>query len=550
MNNKLLRKVLAVVAMLILPTTASAYNFMVDGIAYNYLNGPDGGEVEVTYIVSNDANYSDMYSAIIPDSVIYNGKRYFVKAIGAWAFYNSQVLSYVTIPNTVTSIGESAFQQCWNLRSLSIPNSVTELGNNFIYATSVSSITIPASVISMGRLGCNQLNKIIVESGNQYYDSRENCNALIETATNKLIQGCNNTVIPNSVTTIGDYAFYALQRLYEINIPSSVSTIEEDAFYDCVGLSRVNINELSKWCEIDFKDCYSNPLNRAHHLYLNGEEIKDLFIPESVVEIKPLAFAECYGLTSVIIGNSVTSIGGSAFSNCSGLTSVTIGNSVISIGNYAFDGCSGLTSLEIPNSVTSICSYAFQGCSGLASITIGNSVTSIWDSAFSGCSGLTSVTIPNSVTEIGSSAFSGCSGITSVTIPNSVTSIGYGAFWGCSGLEVINSKILNPREITMGSNVFNGVPANTKLKVPAGARSAYNRNPWYIFNIVESLWKSDTIGDLNEDNVVNGEDVNIMVGQIIRQTRYDDDDGAADLNGDGVVNGIDLHLMISIILGQ
>ncbi|MBR5466671.1 MAG: leucine-rich repeat domain-containing protein [Bacteroidaceae bacterium] len=156
-----------------------------------------------------------------------------------------------------------------------------------------------------------------------------------------------------------------------------------------------------------------------------------------VTSIGNSAFEDCYGLTSVSIGNNVTSIGDDAFYGCSGLSSVTIGNSVKSIGSFAFSKCSGLSSVTIPNSVTSIGNSAFEYCSGLPSVTIPNSVTSIGDVAFSDCSGLTSVIIGNGVESIGSFAFRNCSGLTSVTIPNSVKSIGESAFRSCSGLTSV-----------------------------------------------------------------------------------------------------------------
>ena len=210
------------------------------------------------------------------------------------------------------------------------------------------------------------------------------------------------------VTSIGYRAFEDCSSLTSVTIPKSVTSIGGSAFIDCSSLTSVHITDIAAWCRIAFNDYVSNPLIYAHHLYLNGEEIKDLVIP-----------------------NSVTSIGKWAFEYCSGLTSVTIPNSVTSIGDYAFRDCSGLTSVTIPNSVTSIGDGAFGSCTGLTSVTIGNSVTSIGDGAFGSCTGLTSVTIGNSVTSIGNSAFSGCSGLTSVTIPNSVTSIGNNAFYGC-----------------------------------------------------------------------------------------------------------------------
>ena len=262
----------------------------------------------------------------------------------------------------------------------------------------------------------------------------------------------------------------------------------------------MNIQDIAAWCKISFG---SNPLEYAHHLYLNGEEIKDLIIPNSVRYIGDYAFYGCYGLTSLTIGNSVTSIGSSsfkgcsgltsltilcpkvgswfsgiknikevvisdgvesigdgAFSYCSGLTSVTIGNNVTFIGGSAFSGCSGLTSLTIGNSVTSIGSSSFSYCSGLTSVTIGNSVTSIGSSAFYGCSGLTSLTIGNSVTSIGSSSFRGCSGLTSVTIPNCVTSIGDWTFDGCSGL----TSVTIPNSVTsIGEKTFYGCSGLTSV---------------------------------------------------------------------------------------
>jgi len=345
------------------------------------------------------------------------------------------------IPNSVTSIGELAFYYCSGLTSITIPNSVTSIGNfAFSGCSGLTSITIPNSVTSIGIWvfdGCSGLTSIVVEEGNTVYDSRNNCNALIETETNNLIRGCQSTIIPNSVTSIGDHAFDGCSGLTSITIPSSVTSIGEFAFYYCSGLTSITIpNSVTSIGEFAF-------------YYCSG--LTSITIPNSVTSIGNLAFYGCSGLTSITIPNSVTSIGNGAFYGCSGLTSITIPNSVTSIGDYAFYGCSGLTSITIPNSVTSIGNNVFQGCSGLTSIIIPNSVTSIGDLAFYGCSGLTSITIPNSVTSIGDLAFYGCSGLTSITIPNSVTIIGDCAFDGCKGL----TSITIPNSVTsIGERAF------------------------------------------------------------------------------------------------
>ena len=289
-----------------------------DGVTiyYNYTN--NSTKLAVTYYGNDYWSYSDWYvgNVVIPESVIYNGKAYSVTSIGDYAFYGCSGLTELTIPNSVTSIGNYAFYGCsglteltipnsitsishgafWNcsgLTELTIPNSVTSIGDSaFSGCSGLTQLTIPNSVTSIGDsafYGCSGLEKIVVDSGNLYYDSREDCNAVIRKDGNVLVAGCKNTLIPNSVTSIGDYAFAVCSGLTELTIPNSVTSIGY------------------------------------------------------------LAFAVCSGLTELTIPNSVTSIGDYAFNSCSGLTELTIGNSVTSIGHWAFYNCSGLTSITSLN---------------------------------------------------------------------------------------------------------------------------------------------------------------------------------------------------------
>ena len=394
----------------------------------------------VTNIGDNTFQYCSSLTAItIPEGAT---------SIGAWAFSGCSSLTAITIPNTVTSIGTFAFSKCSSLPSITIPEGVTSIeGCMFSGCSSLTTITIPESVTSIGSSAfedCSSLTSIVVESGNTIYDSRENCNAIIETATNTLVAGCKSTIIPNTVTSIGAGAFQYCSSLTSITIPNSVTSIGGWAFY---GSSLTSIN-----------------------------------IPNSVTSIGSSTFSSCSSLTSIVVesGNTIYD----SRENCNaiietatntliaGCKSTIIPSTVTRIGSSAFSNCKSLSSITVPISVTTIGSFAFSGCSSLATITI-SGVTSIGIYAFDGCSSLPSITIPNTLTSIGDWAFSGCSSLTSVTIPKGVTSIGGYAFSYCSKLGIVHAEATTPP--TLGSDAFNSSPV---CIIPCGAKAAYEESDW------------------------------------------------------------------------
>ena len=431
---------------LLLPLTATAADFVVDGICYN-IHGNEAAVASRRVPGFLFIGYSG--DVVIPATVTYDGTTYPVTSIEAIALYGSTELTSIVVPNSVTEIGQEAFGNCPGLTS------------------------------------------IVVDSGNPRFDSRNNCNAIIETADNVLIAGCKNTIIPNSVTEIGNFAFDCCDSLTSIVIPNSVTEIGHYAFYSCDSLTSIDIpNSVIEIGYGVFESCSGltsivvesgNPtydsrnncnaiIETADNTLIYG--CKNTTIPNSVTTIDDYAFYNCDGLTSIDIPDSVTEIGSSAFSGCTGLTGINIPNSVTAIGGNAFNNTAwyknqpfGMvyagkvaykykgsmpsgTNMTFREGTLGIAGSAFEDCDGLTSIVIPNSVTSIGDGVFESCSGLTSIVVEsgnprydshnncNAIIETASNTL--IAGCKNTTIPNSVTAIGDLAFAGCDGLTSID----------------------------------------------------------------------------------------------------------------
>ena len=443
---------LAAVA-IIVAQGAYAYDFQVGGIYYTITNlSPNTVGVDKASAMGN--SYSG--SVNIPSSVTYNGVSYSVTSIKMFAFGSSSGLTAVSIPNSVTFIENQAFMNCTNLTSITIPDSVSILGWGLF-------------------MGCTQLDTIAVSSGNPVFDSRNGCNAIIETATNNLVAGCRSTIIPNTVTKIGVRAFSQCSGLTSISIPNSVTEFDVEAFSSCTGLTTITLpNHVTNIGASAFNTCSG---------------LTSITIPLSVKSIGRGAFANCPAITTITIPDSVHYIGMDAFGGdvgittvffnadscrsdatfngmfpgCTNICSITIGNNVKIIPNFAFYDCRRVNSINIPNSVKVIGNNAFRGCSGLISLTMGNSIDTIWDRAFEGCSALPAINLPSTLVYIGSHAFEYCPTLVSLQIPNSVKCIGGYAFADCSGLR---SLMLPDSILVLESFIFSNCRALSSLTIP------------------------------------------------------------------------------------
>jgi len=506
-----MKKQLFLLVMFLLPIVAMAYNTQIDGIYYTI--NKSTMTASVTYGSSSYGSYSG--DVTIPTSIYYQGKNYNVTNIDNSAFLNSSRLTSITIPNCVTTIGNAAFGNCSGLTSLTIHKSVRSIGGNAF-------------------AGCSGLTSIVVEDGNTKYDSRDGCNAIIETATNTLLSSCKNTVIPSSVTSIGDYAFSGCTGLTSIEIPSSVTSIGKYAFQGCTSLTSIE---------------FPNSVTSIGNSAFNGcNNLTAVTIPNGITSIGREAFLGCSSLISIAIPNSLTSIGDYAFFGCNNLTSVTIesnavvsetrtkenplrtifgsqvtdyiiGDEVTSIGAYAFYNCKEIETVTIGNSVTGISTHAFDGCTGLTSVTIGNSVTNILMYAFWGCTGLQSVTIPESVKEIGSYAFQNCSGLKSLTIGDNVTIISKFAFDNCTGL----TSVIIPNVNYIFEYAFGGCKSLTSITIPSSVKridkAAFSACP----GLVSITINSNDVASLNRSsttclsNIFGSQVTNYIIGDEVTE---------------------------------
>ncbi len=458
-----------------------------------------------------------------------------VQTIGSSAFgycYNLSSFNFES-DNTLTTLNSGAFRECYKLSSIDFPSSLTTLDLSAIYycrglaridipegvvtvtgspydCFGVNTITIPASVTSVSTgviKEFDNLNSIIVHEDNPIYDSRDNCNALIETATNTLIVACGSTIIPNGVTSIGTEAFASCTNFVNIVIPDSVTSIGNSAFSRCTKLENVIFSK--------------NLISIGAKAFYGCTELLKVELPEGVTSIGTDAFRGCSKIKSIIIPSTITSIADNAFNGCSQLktvynlsaldmtagssthgyvsyyatniynsmdgtqsiaftitytevdgglavtgytgtpTEVVLDSRTIRIDSKAFYDCDTLRIIRIPASVQTIGSEAFYSCGALRSVLFedGSQLTGIREAAFryssisninlGVCTQLKSITADY--------VFSSCESLTQIVIPENLTHFGlYSTFWLCYNLRTV--CCLNPSlQLTLGSSSFGRV---------------------------------------------------------------------------------------------
>ena len=435
----------------------------------------------LTSLAENSFYYCiNLTSIIIPNNVIEINPN--VSWMGAFKWcYN---LISVTMGDKVESIGDESFYQCNSLASVNIPKNLKKIGREaFANCASIPTLTIPKGVVTIGMdafSGCSSLTSIVVEEGNGYYDSREDCNALIETSSNTLLVGSSNSFIPNTVTAIAKGAFSGRSGLPSLMIPKSVISIASDAFGGCSGLNTIIVEEGNP--TYDSRNNCNALIETATNILLKG--CNNSTIPSNVTTIGGGAFSGCAGLTSILIPNSVTTIGGYAFYQCNSLTSITIPSSVTTIGERAFLYCAGPNLLSIRVEEGNPTYDSRNNCNAL--------IDTATDSLILGCK---NAFIPDGVRTIGGLAFFKCSDMTSITIPNSVELIEVFAFQLCTNLQNVYCYAEQvPYALGQyGNLVFQDVDlSQITLHVPAESIEAYRAvDPWMYFGNIVALTDND-----------------------------------------------------------
>ena len=452
-------------------------------------------ESDFTYTVNDQSCYITGYTGsatelIIPAQI----DGYTVKTISDRAFSGNKTLVSVKLPDTLTSIGGYAFSGCTSLSSIALPDSITTLYYAiFSGCTALTSINVPISLVN-----CHtSYNGQGIFSGSSI----------------------TNVTIPDTITKIPNYLFYAYTTLTNVLIPDSVEVIGESAFSGCTSLAEITLPK--GLTAIEYRAFYGSTALRSIEL------------PENTETVKGQAFRGCTNLNSVIFSDSITALESYAFEGCASLTSIDLPSKLITIGDYAFSGCKLLSSVKLYDSLTTIGSYAFSGCTALEDVKLPSSLKTILDHAFSGCTSLSSIALPDSITTLYYAIFSGCTALTSINVPISLVNChtsynGQGIFSGSSITNVTIpdtitkipnylfyayttlTNVLIPDSVeVIGESAFSGCTSLAEITLPKGL-TAIEYQAFRDCDLLETIFIPKSVVTFHKDAFYGCQNVTVL----------------------------------------
>ncbi len=455
-----------------------------------------------------------------------------LQVIGSEAFFECNSLQHVTIPDNVTTISDKAFGGVYFYNDNYEPSTLIEHKK---IPNKMSSVSIGASVVTLdGAFDfCTNLTEVTVSPENPKYDSRDNCNCIIETATNTLVKGTGHSVVPVSVVSIAPRAFIRCHTLESITIPEGVKSIGENAFYECLGLKQMNYNAID--CAFDANQYYYAEYWFFKYDYdlLYQSFGEGAWSPFTYLQCRsffegPEAETSVYPVT-VTIGPKVESLPSYLLNDQSSLTAVSLPPTLKSIGNYALANTS-IESLSIPQNVQVIGAYAF------------------WKTP------LASIVLPNSLQILGDYALA-ATGIKRVSLPASVVSLGLGVFANAPLTRLISNREYPPYcAVDMGKGIHSLSNLDydlCELCVPSGSVDIYRSAfPWNLFQNMVQIIEGPKSCDLNGDGVVDISDLNIVINWMLGKGDTNVTFVQADVSDDGNVDISDINMVINTMLGK
>ena len=555
--------------------------FWVDGIYYQVIDRENRKVMVAMETVWNEdfTTYNYVYykgALNIPPTISFEGETYTVVRISVLS--NCTELTSVTLPNTIEEIDQIAFQNCKSLTHINLPPSLKKIGMMAFAHSGLREISIPSSVESIGAwsFDCDSLEKVVIQDlaawcnievtgyKSGIFSSKKPLHFYVGDESEPL----TDLVIPSKVTTIRPCVFYDFSPLTSVTFHEKVDSIGQEAFRGCTGLQRVNISDLKAWCNIRFGETrivngtvvyVTNPLYYAGHLYMNGDELAELNIPEGT---------EC--------------IGQGAFTNCKSVTEVNLPSTMRKVSHFAFQGCTSIKTVNTP-SLRSYCDIEFttresnpltlnsdwtqlmeNGNATTPTLAIPDGVKEIKPYAFCGNLTHSQVDIPASVKKIGTYAFYGNWYLNRLNIMGHLEEMGDNAFGNCTWLSASSGGSIHvhdpsPAPISEKAfyNTYGSIPGRpyasdyiygSPLHVPVGTKTKYEQTAgWKQFKtIIEDIEAVTLKGDVNGDGVVDVADIASVI-TVMASAPQPGEASSADVNGDGTVDVADIATVITIM---